>query len=255
MTSNQPIQPIVSTATPPGRSTTAAQLLVVEDESSVAALLATTLRLAGYEVTIAQNAAQALSALAKKKFDAVLVDWMLPTTTGIELIRTLRQQATHRLLPIMMLTAKSQENDTVIGLEAGADDYLSKPFSPRELVARVKALLRRAQPLRDESLITVAPITLNPTQGSVHFSDVQGSLRPVVLSHTEFKLLQCLMLQAQRVHSRENLLEKAWDHAAQVDVRTIDAHIKRLRQALALAGCDNFIHTVRGMGYTLNATL
>ena len=144
MTSNQPIQPIASAATPPSRSSTAAQLLVVEDEPSVAALLATTLRLAGYEVTIAQNAAQALSALAEKKFDAALVDWMLPTTTGIELIRTLRQQATHRLLPIMMLTAKSQENDTVIGLEAGADDYISKPFSPRELVARVNVALMKA---------------------------------------------------------------------------------------------------------------
>ncbi len=240
------------------QSNSQANLLIVEDESAVAALLATTLRMAGHQVIIAQNAAQALSALETEKVDAALVDWMLPSTTGIELIAQLRRQAKHRLLPILMLTAKAQESDKIAGLEAGADDYLTKPFSPRELTARVKALLRRSQPLRDDGLLTVGGVTLNPSQGAVIYcppSEVAALNVSVALSHTEFKLLQCLMLQAQRVHSRENLLAQAWDHASHVDARTIDAHIKRLRQALAAVGCEDYIHTVRGMGYTLNAVL
>jgi two-component system phosphate regulon response regulator PhoB len=233
-------------------------LLIVEDEAAVAALLATTLRMAGHEVTIAQNAAQALSALEDQHFDAALVDWMLPSTTGIELIAQLRRQAKHRLLPILMLTAKVLENDKITGLEAGADDYLTKPFSPRELTARVKALLRRSQPLRDDGVLAVGVITLNPSQATVLYqspNDPAASSVAVTLSHTEFKLLHCLMLQAQRVHSRESLLTQAWDHASHVDARTIDAHIKRLRQALAAVGCEDYIHTVRGIGYTLNAAL
>jgi two-component system phosphate regulon response regulator PhoB len=224
------------------------QLLIVEDESSVAALIATTLRMAGYEVTIAQNAEQALQALNSQSFDAAIVDWMLPNITGIELITTLRKQTKNRLLPIMMLTANALENDKITGLEAGADDYLTKPFSPRELSARVKALLRRSQPLRDEAVLSVNGVALHPSQGTVTFNDTVQ----VTVSHTEFKLLQCLMLHPQRVHSRDSLLAQAWDHAAQVDARTIDAHIKRLRQTLAAAGCTDYIHTIRGMGYTLS---
>lgn len=230
-------------------------ILIVEDEPAVAALITTSLRMAGYEVVIAQNAQQAASALASQAFDAAIVDWMLPSTTGIELITSLRQQAKHRLLPILMLTANALENDKIIGLEAGADDYLTKPFSPRELTARIKALLRRAQPLRDEALLQVGAITLHPTQGKVSFLAQNHTTTVVAVSHTEFKLLQCLMLHPQRVHSRDSLLAQAWDHAAQVDARTIDAHIKRLRQALASAGCVDYIHTVRGMGYTLDAAL
>ncbi len=229
-------------------------LLIVEDEPAVAALLATTLRMAGHEVAIAQNALQAQSALDAHAFDAAIVDWMLPNTTGLALIASLRSQTKHRMLPILMLTAKALENDKIMGLEAGADDYLTKPFSPRELAARVKALLRRSQPLRDEAVLTVSALSLQPTQGTVGFQTALGKVS-VMLSNTEFKLLQCLMLAPNRVHSRDSLLAQAWDHAAQIDARTIDAHIKRLRQALASAGCVNFIHTVRGMGYTLNAGL
>ncbi len=230
-------------------------LLIVEDEPAVAALLATTLRMDGHEVTIAQSAAQAFTALDAKPFDAAIVDWMLPSTTGIELITALRQQSKHRLLPILMLTAKALENDKITGLEAGADDYLTKPFSPRELSARVKALLRRSKPLLDETQLTVGAISLQPKQGTVHHHTSGKASTLVAVSHTEFKLLQCLMLQPQRVHSRDSLLAQAWDHAAHVDARTIDAHIKRLRQALAAAGCADYIYTVRGMGYTLNAAL
>jgi two-component system, OmpR family, phosphate regulon response regulator PhoB len=230
-------------------------VLIVEDEPAVAALITTTLRLAGYEVVIAQNAQQALSALALGAFDAAIIDWMLPSTTGIELIITLRQQTKNRLLPILMLTANALENHKVTGLEAGADDYLTKPFSPRELTARIKALLRRAQPLRDEALLQVGAVTLHPAQGKVSCLTADHTSAVVNVSHTEFKLLQCLMLHPHRVHSRDGLLAQAWDHAAQVDARTIDAHIKRLRQALASAGCGDYIHTVRGMGYTLDSSL
>lgn len=229
-------------------------LLIVEDEPAVAALLATTLRMAGHEITIAQNASQAQSALDAQAFDAAIVDWMLPNTTGLELIASLRSQTQHRMLPILMLTAKTLENDKIMGLEAGADDYLTKPFSPRELSARMKALLRRSQPLRDEAALTVGPISLQPTQGTVSFQTALAKVS-VTLSNTEFKLLQCLMLSPARVHSRDSLLAQAWDHAAHIEARTIDAHIKRLRQALATVGCEDYIHTVRGMGYTLNAAL
>jgi two-component system, OmpR family, phosphate regulon response regulator PhoB len=227
-------------------------ILVVEDEPAVAALVATTLRLAGYEVTVAQNAAQALIALEPQVFHAMVVDWMMPAMSGIELITTLRQSPQHRSLPILMLTAKAQEHDTVQGLEVGADDYLSKPFSLRELVARVKALLRRAQPLLDETAIAFGVIRLNPATAVVT-AVIKDVVHTVDLSHTEFKLLHCLMLQPRRVHSRESLLAQAWDSTTQVDARTIDAHIKRLRQALLAAGCADYIHTVRGMGYSLSA--
>jgi two-component system, OmpR family, phosphate regulon response regulator PhoB len=230
-------------------------LLIVEDEPAVAALITTTLRLAGYEAVVAQNALQAESALSTQAFDAAIVDWMLPATSGIELIARVRQQPKHRLLPILMLTANAREDDKVTGLEVGADDYLTKPFSPRELTARIKALLRRAQPLRDDTLISVGAISLHPTQGKVNFLTADATHVPVLVSHTEFKLLHCLMLQPQRVHSRDSLLSQAWDHASNVDGRTIDAHIKRLRQALASAGCTDYIHTVRGLGYTLDAAL
>ncbi len=229
-------------------------LLIVEDEPAVAALLATALRMAGHEVTIAQNASQAQSALDAHAFDAAIVDWMLPNTTGLELIASLRSQTQHRMLPILMLTAKALENDKIIGLEAGADDYLTKPFSPRELIARIKALLRRSQPLRDEAALTVGAVSLQPTQGTVSFQAAKAKVS-VTLSNTEFKLLQCLMLAPSRVHSRDSLLAQAWDHAVNIDARTIDAHIKRLRQALTSVGCDDYIHTVRGIGYTLNAAL
>lgn len=236
----------------------APQLLIVEDEPAVAALIATSLRLANYEVTLAQNAQQARDALAQTKFDAAVVDWMLPAESGVSLISSLREQAQHRQLPILMLTAKAHEDDKITGLEAGADDYLTKPFSPRELTVRVKALLRRAQPLRDDSKLVFGAVTLDPTRALVTFEAPSegtspAAARAVSLSHTEFKLLQCLMLQPQRVHSRERLLSQAWGEAEgqQIDARTIDAHIKRLRQALLAVGCADYIQTVRGVGYSL----
>ena len=190
----------------------------------------------------------------------MIVDWMLPKTTGIAFITKLRQDSQFRPLPILMLTARTQENDKISGLDAGADDYLTKPFSPRELVARVNALLRRSQPLQDTAEIVVGVIRLNPAQATVHYQPAlavyntmtDNTAKRITVSHTEFKLLQCLMLQPKRVHSREQLLNQAWDKDSHIDLRTVDAHIKRLRQALLAVGCETYIYTVRGIGYTLS---
>jgi two-component system, OmpR family, phosphate regulon response regulator PhoB len=238
-------------------------ILIVEDEPAVGALIATTLRMVNYDITIAQNAEQAYAALDNEQYAAIVVDWMLPNVTGIAFITKLRQSSQFRQMPILMLTARTQENDKITGLEAGADDYLTKPFSPRELVARIHALLRRAQPLQDMAELIVGHIHLNPAQATVYYhpnsSTVDTNDHPmakkIVLSHTEFKLLQCLMLQPKRVHSREQLLNQAWDKDSQIDARTVDAHIKRLRQALSAVGCQDYIYTVRGIGYTLNASI
>jgi two-component system, OmpR family, phosphate regulon response regulator PhoB len=238
-------------------------ILIVEDEPAVGALIATTLRMANYEITIAQNAEQAQEALSSSVYAAMIVDWMLPNTTGIALITKLRQYSQFRQLPILMLTARTQENDKISGLDAGADDYLTKPFSPRELVARVNALLRRSQPLNNTAEIVVGVIRLNPDQATVYYQPnlavysvmTDNTAKKITVSHTEFKLLQCLMLQPKRVHSREQLLSQAWDKDSQIDLRTVDAHIKRLRQALLAVGCETYIYTVRGIGYTLSAVV
>lgn len=243
-------------------------ILIVEDEPAVSALIATTLRMANYEITIAQNAEQAQYALLSTQYAAMVIDWMLPYTNGLNFIAQLRQTSQFRPLPILMLTAKTQENDKIQGLEAGADDYLTKPFSPRELVARINALIRRSQPLQDTTDITVGYVSLNPAQKTVYYHpnltvfntiaiDIypDNTVKSIVLSHTEFKLLHCLMLQPKRVYSREQLLNHVWNTDHLIDVRTVDAHIKRLRQALSAVGCVLYIHTVRGFGYTLNNTV
>lgn len=231
------------------------QVLVVEDEAGVAGLLATSLQIAGYGVTVAQNAEQALALVAARGFDAAIVDWMLPGLTGIELTQQLRRAQKTRALPILMLTARASENDKIAGFDAGADDYLVKPFSPRELTARINALLRRAQPLRSESELSFEQLRLNPASASAYFLSSKTDAAPtaIELSSTEFKLLHCMMLQSQRLHTREHLMAQVWGADASIDSRTIDAHIKRLRQALAEAGCPPYIETVRGLGYKLNA--
>ncbi len=234
-----------------------ARILIVEDEAAVAGLLATSLQIANFEVTIAQNAQQALRALELDPFDAVIVDWMMPGMTGLELIVQFRQQQKSQAIPVLMLTAKATEDDKIVGLNAGADDYLVKPFSPRELVARINALLRRAQPLRSVSHLVFGGLTLNPTDASVTYKSGNSSNfeAKVTLSSTEFKLLHCMMQQAQRLHTRDHLIAKVWGDGAAVDARTIDAHIKRLRQALLSAGCPPYIETLRGMGYKLSLGL
>ena len=229
------------------------KILIVDDEPAVASLLATGLQLAGYEVTVAQNAAQALVLLESRTFDAAVVDWMMPGMTGLELIQYLRSKQNLRQLPILMLTAMASENDKITGLDAGADDYLGKPFSPRELIARVKALIRRSQPLLSDANVTFGHLHLNPVQGTAYCSQgADGSTEiRIHLSSTEFKLLHCMMLQNQRLHTREYLMAQIWGDNARIDTRTIDAHIKQLRKALSVAGCPSYIETLRGLGYKL----
>lgn len=240
-----------------------AQLLVVEDEPAVAGLITTALTLAGYQVTVAQNAAQALACTQSQTFDLALIDWMMPQVSGIELAKRLRQEPHTRELPIIMLTARATEGDKIAGLEVGADDYITKPFSPRELVARVQALLRRTQPMRGNQLLSVGVLQLDPeqhkawvVQPDIASNDTLSVTRTVVdLSHTEFKLLHCLMLRLERVNTRAVLLAMAWDDASRVDERTVDAHVKSLRRSLQAAGCPSYIQTHRGVGYSLSLSV
>ena len=230
---------------------TGATILVVEDEPAVASLITSTLTLAGFKVVVAQNAAQAQDCFLGQTFDLALIDWMMPKTTGIALANSLRASPATRTLPLILLTAKATENDKITGLEAGVDDYITKPFSPRELVARVQALLRRAQPLRVVQALVVGVLTLNPEDQTAVVGGTQPTL--VKLSNTEFKLLHCLMLRKGRVNTREALLEQAWGEANRADARTVDTHIKSLRRQLTSAGCPPYIHTHRGMGYSFQS--
>ena len=242
-----------------------AHILVVEDEPAVAGLITTTLNLANYQVTVAQSAAQALACVGQQRFDLALIDWMMPQVSGVVLAKQLRAVPATRDLPIILLTARADESDKITGLEAGADDYVTKPFSPRELLARVQALLRRAQPLRASSVLSFGPLRLDPAEvkawvqlddslgGTVGDTTESPSPTPLAVSLTEFKLLHCLMLRPERIHTRAALLAMAWSEAERVDERTVDAHVKGLRRALADAGCPPVIETQRGVGYRLVA--
>ena len=220
------------------------QILIVEDERPIREMIAFGLKRAGFEVREAEDSRAARSALANRRPDLVLVDWMLPDTSGLELTRALKRDRETRDLPIIMLTARAAESDKVAGLDGGADDYLTKPFSPRELLARVNALLRRsAGPEEGEPLVHGA-LTLDRAAHRVTSVD-----RPVPLGPTEYRLLEFFMLHPDRVYSREQLLDRVWGGNVYVEERTIDVHIRRLRKALEEFDCDQFIQTVRGTGY------
>jgi two-component system phosphate regulon response regulator PhoB len=224
-------------------------ILVVEDEPAIRELIAVNLRHAGFVPVMAADAAGARRQLDTALPDLVLLDWMLPDTSGVDLARRLRADSRTRGLPIIMLTARAQEGDKLSGFEAGADDYVTKPFSPRELLARIKALLRRAAPgapeTADEAL-EIAGLRLEP----VPFR-VTGNGQTINLSPTEFRLLHHLMGQPDRVHSRAKLLDKVWGDHVFIEERTVDVHIRRLRLALQASGHDRLIVTVRGGGYRL----
>ncbi len=192
----------------------------------------------------AVDAEQALLAIAASPPDLVLLDWMLPGMSGVDLARRLRREELTAALPIIMLTARSEENDRVRGLETGADDYVSKPFSPRELIARIHAVLRRTQPEAEEEAIHIGGLTLNPVDHRVKVGDEDIELAP-----TEFRLLSFFMHHPDRVYSREQLLDRVWGRGIYVEERTVDVHIRRLRKALATHDYDRFIQTVRGTGY------
>jgi two-component system phosphate regulon response regulator PhoB len=226
------------------------QVLVVEDESAIAELVSINLRHAGYEVVVASSADQAQQAVDGVLPDLVVLDWMLPGVSGVQLARQWRSQARTKGLPIIMLTARSEEADKIVGLDAGADDYLTKPFSTQELLARIRALLRRSAPEALDAAVEVAGLRLDPATRRCT-SRVDDELREVKLGPTEFRLLHFFMSHPERVHSRAQLLDRVWGDHVFIEERTVDVHVKRLREALSPVRCSHLIETVRGAGYRL----
>jgi two-component system phosphate regulon response regulator PhoB len=222
-------------------------VLVVEDESAIGELIAINLRHAGFDVTLAENAEQATVAVDAVLPDLVLLDWMLPGQTGVALARRWRADARTRELPIIMLTARADETDKVAGLDAGADDYLTKPFSTQELLARIRAVLRRRVPEALDTAVEVGGLKLDPSTRRVSRNGVDLKLGP-----TEFRLLHFFMTHPERVHSRAQLLDRVWGDHVFIEERTVDVHVKRLREALLPARCASMIETVRGAGYRLS---
>ena len=225
-------------------------ILVVEDESAIAELISINLRHAGYAVVLAASAEQAQAAVDAALPDLVLLDWMLPGQSGLALARRWRAQARTRDLPLIMLTARADEADKISGLDAGADDYLTKPFSTRELLARIRAVLRRKAPEALDAVVEVGALALDPATRRV---TAQG--RDVRLGATEFRLLHFLMTHPEHVHSRAQLLDRVWGDHVFIEERTVDVHVKRLRDALGDAQCAQMIETVRGAGYRLTQQL
>jgi two-component system phosphate regulon response regulator PhoB len=226
----------------------AATILVVEDEPAIQELIACNLEMAGHQTLRAESAEQALEMVRGALPDLVVLDWMLPGMSGIELARKLRADRRTQSVPLIMLTARAEERDKLAGLETGADDYLTKPFSPRELNARVKAVLRRRAPQATDDAVEISGLRLDPAGHRV-----TGDGRPLVLGPTEFRLLHFLMTHADRVYSRAQLLDNVWGDHVFVEERTVDVHIRRLRKALQASGHDRLIQTVRGAGYRFSA--
>jgi two-component system phosphate regulon response regulator PhoB len=226
-----------------------ANILLVEDEPAIQELIAVNLEHAGHHVIRASNAESALGIVRNALPDLLLIDWMLPGMSGAALARQLRQEDRTKQIPIILLTARSAESDKVAGLEAGADDYVTKPFSPRELLARIKAVLRRRAPQMTDDPVELGGLRLEPETHRVF-----GAQRPLDLGPTEFRLLHFLLTHAERVHSRAQLLDHVWGDHVFVEERTVDVHIRRLRKSLEPSGHDRLIETVRGSGYRLTAS-
>ncbi len=221
-----------------------ANILVVEDEPAIQELIAANLQLAGHSVLRADDGEQAVQRVRDAVPDVILLDWMLPGLSGIQLAKRFRADERTRDVPIIMLTARSEEVDKVAGLEAGADDYITKPFSPRELMARIKAVLRRRAPQMTEDAVEVEGLSLDPVTHRV-----SGNGQSIVLGPTEFRLLHFFMTHPERVHSRTQLLDQVWGDHVFVEERTVDVHIRRLRSALEVTGHAWLVQTVRGSGY------
>ncbi|MGQ3001546.1 MAG: phosphate regulon transcriptional regulator PhoB [Hydrogenophaga sp.] len=222
------------------------RILVVEDESAIAELISINLRHAGFEVTLAGTANAAQYEVDRVLPDLVVLDWMLPGQSGVALARQWRGASRTKELPIIMLTARAEEADKVAGLDAGADDYVAKPFSTNELLARIRAVLRRKAPEALDSAVEVGPLLLDPGTRRVSRDGTEVKLGP-----TEFRLLHFLMTHPERVHSRSQLLDRVWGDHVFIEERTIDVHVKRLREALERVQCARMIETVRGAGYRL----
>lgn len=222
------------------------RILIVEDETAVVTLLRYNLEREGFEVDAALDGQEAMIAVDENPPDLVLLDWMLPEMSGIEVCRQLRRKPASKSIPVIMLTARGEESDTVRGLDAGADDYVTKPFSPAELVARMHALLRRSRPVLADEKLLAADISMDLAAHRVHRSGSEIKLGP-----TEFRLLRHLLEYPGRVFSREQLLDAVWGRDVYVEPRTVDVHIRRLRKALNDGGKADLIRTVRSAGYAL----
>jgi len=222
----------------------AATILVVEDEPAIQELIALNLEQSGYNSLKATDAEQAFDLVRDELPDLVLLDWMLPGMSGIEFARRLRADRRTQGVPIIMLTARADESDKLTGLDTGADDYITKPFSPRELNARIKAVLRRRAPQATDDAVEAGGLRLDPLSHRV-----SGDGRPLALGPTEFRLLHFLMTHAERVYSRAQLLDQVWGDHVFVEERTVDVHIRRLRKALEPHGYDRNVQTVRAVGY------
>jgi two-component system, OmpR family, phosphate regulon response regulator PhoB len=219
------------------------RVLVVEDERPIREMLAFNLGRAGFEVEAVENGRAARASIANQYPDVILMDWMLPDISGLELTRQIKREADTREIPVIMVTARVSEDDRVTGLDGGADDYIAKPFSARELVARIRAVLRRS-PGTDEEVATAGMLKLDSGSHQVSVGEAEISLGP-----TEYRLLEFFMRHPDRVYSRGQLLDRVWGGNVYVEERTVDVHIRRLRKALTPFGYDRLIRTVRGAGY------
>ena len=222
------------------------RILIVEDEPAIAELISVNLQHGGFDPVVAQDSVTAQRELDAELPEVILLDWMLPGQSGLSLARHWRKQERTKAIPIIMLTARGDEPDKIAGLDAGADDYMTKPFSTQELLARIRAVLRRRSPESGTDRITVGALVLDVATHRIAFKDQALKLGP-----TEFKLLHYLMTHAERVHSRSALLDKVWGDHVFIEERTVDVHVKRLREALGAAAI--MIETVRGVGYRLTA--
>lgn len=221
-----------------------ANILVVEDEQAIADMLITSLEMAGYQAKRAANGQIAYQMVLDDAPDLILADWMMPMMTGLELTKRLKRNANTSEIPIILITAKSDENDKINGFDAGIDDYVVKPFSPRELLARIKAVLRRGNASFEGEGLTAGELVLDRSAKKVHLAKEEIHLGPL-----EFRLLEFFMLHPDRVYSREQLLDRVWGDGVYIEDRTVDVHIRRLRKSISLLNHDSMIQTVRGTGY------
>jgi two-component system phosphate regulon response regulator PhoB len=226
----------------------ASTILVVEDEPAIQELISVNLSFAGHKTLRAFDTDQATTLIRAELPDVILLDWMLPGRSGLSFARDLRADERTKDVPIIMLTARTNEEDKIAGLETGADDYITKPFSPKELLARIKAVLRRRAPQLTDDAVEIAGLKLDP---ATHRVSAHG--KPLEIGPTEFRLLHFFLTHAERVHSRTQLLDHVWGDHVFVEERTVDVHIKRLRATLARSGHDKHVETVRGAGYRFTA--
>ncbi len=226
-----------------------AKILIVEDEPAIQELLAFNVMQAGFQALRAEDADGAWQQIRNNAPDMILLDWMLPNTSGVVLAKQLRADARTKDIPIIMLTARGEERDKILGLESGADDYITKPFSPRELMARIRAVLRRHIPALPDETVTAGGLELSP---ATHRVSAKG--KGIELGPTEFRLLHFFMTHPERVYSRTQLLDQVWGTQVFVEERTVDVHIRRLRAAMEPVEMDNVIQTVRGSGYRFSTS-